>query len=180
MSGPGTNTLYIAASVDGYIATEDGGVEWLDEFHPDHESESESGYEAFFSGVDCLVMGSNTYEQVLDFGTWPYESKPTYVLTHRDLPRVTDAVELVDGEVSPLETRLRRRYDHIWVVGGATVAQEFLRASELDELRLNVVPVLLGSGIALFDSTGRRHDLALVDTTTYRNGVVKLHYEVKG
>ena len=74
----GKITLYIAISVDGFVATEDGGVEWLDEFKGDVEDGDIGGsYEDFFAGIDCLVMGSRTYEQVLTFGDWPYAETPS-------------------------------------------------------------------------------------------------------
>ena len=175
----GTITLYIAASVDGYIATEDGGVEWLEEFQGETEDEDDvEGYEAFFADVDCLVMGAKTYEQVLSFGEWPYEDRPTYVLAHEERPRAAETIEFVDDDVATLAARLREQYDHVWLVGGARVARAFLRADGIDELRLSVVPLLLGSGIPLFGRDGRRR-LRLLGTTTYDTGIVELHYGVR-
>lgn len=172
----GEITLYIAASVDGYIATPDGGVAWLDEFEDD--TEAESGYDAFFADVDCLVMGGTTYEQVQGFGEWPYGEKPTYVVTSRERERATDAVELVDGDVGDLAERVRRRYAHIWLVGGATLAQAFLRQHEVDHLRLSLIPVLLGEGIRLFEETETRVTLEHVETTTHDSGIVEVAYAV--
>lgn len=178
--GKGKITLYVASSVDGFLAAEDGSVEWLDAFQPDPERSDDRGYEEFFDDVDCLVMGSKTYEQVLEFGEWPYGEKPTYVLTRRALPVAAGAVELVDGEPSDLARRLKRQYRHVWLVGGAQLARAFLRANQVDELRLNVIPVLLGSGISLFGDTGRVRELDLLDATTRANGIVELHYRTGG
>lgn len=82
----GQVVLYIAASLDGYIAEEDGGLEWLETFEDTYDAGEPGGsFEDFFEGVDCIVMGANTYEQVLGFEAWPYGDTPTVVTTHRDL-----------------------------------------------------------------------------------------------
>lgn len=187
--------LYIATSVDGFIATVDGGVSWLEAFEQDEgEEEVEQaerrehrdqgddagagGYDEFFERVDCLVMGSTTYEQVLGFGDWPYGEKPTYVVTGRTLPLATDAVELVDSDPGDLLVDLEGRFDRIWLVGGAMLAQSALTSNRIDRLRVTVVPVLLGDGIRLF---GRGWDGAALDhlgTTSDENGLVELCYDV--
>jgi dihydrofolate reductase len=173
----GRLTLYIATSVDGYIATPDGGVTWLEDFQTDADSDVSRGYEAFYETVDCLVLGATTYEQVLDFGDWPYDDRPTYVVTSRDLPLATDAVELVEDDLADLAADLTRRYDHVWLVGGAQLAQTFLALGQVDRLRLTLAPVLLGDGIRLFDS-GEGTPLEHRETTTYENGMVELTYDV--
>lgn len=171
----GRTTLYVATSVDGFLAAEDGGVEWLDAFGGDDATEH---YEAFVADVDCLVMGATTYEQVLGFGEWPYGERPTVVATHRELPLATDAVELYEGDLGDLARELAATYDHVWLVGGAQVARTFLGLGRVDTIRLSVVPVLLGRGIALFDGDGERTDLRLVGTTAFESGIVELHYRV--
>lgn len=173
----GRITLYIATSVDGFVADADGGVGWLDEYQTETDGVA-SGYDAFFAGVDCLVMGSATYEQVRGFGEWPYEDRPTYVVTRRDLPLAAESVELVADDVERLAARLRAEYDHVWLVGGARLAQSFLGANGVDELHLALVPVLLGRGIPLFGEEGGTHDLSLLDTTAYGSGIVELRYRV--
>ncbi|ELY86524.1 bifunctional deaminase-reductase domain-containing protein [Natrialba hulunbeirensis JCM 10989] len=185
--------LYIATSVDGYIATDDGSVSWLEEIADagadgstddptatENTEPTNGGYDAFFASVDCLVMGSTTYEQVLDFGAWPYEDRLTYVLTSRELPLATDAVELVDDDPAALVERLKRHHDRIWLVGGATIAQSLLRANAVDELRLTLAPILLGSGISLFGDSeaGTRHALELLETTPRETGLVELRYRI--
>ncbi|ELY99042.1 bifunctional deaminase-reductase domain-containing protein [Natrialba chahannaoensis JCM 10990] len=186
--------LYIAASVDGFIATDDGGISWLEEVSDaeadgsaadttttENTEPTDDGYDAFFASVDCLVMGSTTYEQVLGFGKWPYEDRPTYVLTSRELPLATDAVKLVDDEPAALVERLKRQHDRIWLVGGATTAQSLLRANCVDELRLTLVPFLLGSGISLFGDSedGTHRTLELLETTPRETGVVELRYRIE-
>jgi dihydrofolate reductase len=171
----GRITLYVAASLDGFVAAADGDVSWLDAYHDD---ESTADYGAFFADVDCLVMGSRTYEQVLGFGEWPYERRPTYVVTGRDLPRANDAVEFADRPVPELAADLRSRYDHVWLVGGAQLAQAFLREDLVDELRLHVVPTFVGRGVRLFGHPGPSRAPTLVGTTTYDSGVVELRYDL--
>ena len=174
-------TLYIATSVDGYIADAEGGVGWLDEFGEESgDDASGAGFAGFFETVDCLVIGATTYEQVRGFGEWLYGDTPTYVFTHRDLPRATEAVEFVAGDPAAVVAELRDQYDHVWLVGGAALAQSFLRVREVDTLRLSLVPVLLGDGIPLFAGEYDRQRLRLRDTTTHGSGIVEHHYEVLG
>jgi dihydrofolate reductase len=123
-------------------------------------------------------MGSRTYEQVLDFGDWPYGDRPAYVLTTRDLPRATGSVELVAGDAAELARRLRREHGTVWVVGGADVAGALLWAGPVEELRVTLVPVLLGGGIHPFGGATGRHDLTLQGVSSRGNGVVELHHAV--
>ncbi|GAB7095636.1 dihydrofolate reductase family protein [Halolamina litorea] len=170
-------TLYAAMSVDGYLADVEGGVGWLEPFETAAEGD-DGGYSAFFETVDCLVMGSVTYELVLGFGEWPYGDTPTYVFTGRTLPAATEAVQFVDRPVGGFAPELRREYDHVWLVGGAALARSFLRADQVDRLRLSFVPVLLGEGIPLFSGGYDGRELKLIDVTTRDSGIVEHQYEV--
>ncbi|MFC7132454.1 MULTISPECIES: dihydrofolate reductase family protein [Salinibaculum] len=176
---PGRVTLYIAASLDGFIADEDGGVGWLDEYQQTAESgETGEAYAAFFESVDCLVVGSKTYEQIRGFGEWPYGDRPTYVLTHRDLPRAAETVEFRDGDVQSVATELKEQYGHVWLVGGAALAGSFLREGQIDEIRLSLIPVLLGGGVSLFPATDETQALELRDAVARDDGIVELRYRV--
>jgi dihydrofolate reductase len=176
----GRVTLYIATSVDGYIADEDGSVTWLEEFEESASDDDIENYTTFYESVDCLVMGARTYEQVFTFGEWSYDDKPTYVFTHRDLSPATDAVEFVDRSVTDLSAALKTQYDHIWLVGGAQLAQAFLGEHEIDELRLSLVPVLLGGGVSLFAGEYDQRRLRLLDTKPRDTGIVEQQYEILG
>jgi len=176
--GTGRITLYIATSVDGYVADADGSVAWLEEFEASATDDDIGDFTAFFESVDCLVMGARTYEQVLTFGEWPYDDTPTYVFTHRELSPATDAVEFVDRGVTAVSTALKRRHDHLWLVGGAHLARQFFAEREVDELRLSLVPVLLGEGVPLFEGGYDRQRLRLLDTKPRDAGIVEHHYEV--
>lgn len=177
----GRVTLYIATSVDGYVADVEGGVDWLEEYQAESDGDEDvEGFSEFFDSVDCLVMGATTYEQVREFGEWPYSDKPTYVFTHRPLSPATEAVEFVDRDVADLSSELKQQYDHIWLVGGAQLAQTFLQEKEVDVLRLFHVPILLGEGISLFTGEYTQQGLRLLDTEVHDTGIVEHHYEILG
>lgn len=176
-------TIHMAASLDGFVARKDGGIDWLetsDEFD-DGETPDTDGSPA---AVDCYVMGSRTYETAMDleakgFG-WPYGDTPTFVLTSRKLPRTRDAVELHSGDLTALvNERLRPAFRTIWVVGGGALSGECLRLGLADEIRYSIVPVVLGEGIPFFDRLDRDVELHLSEVTAYRSGVVALRYEVR-
>ncbi len=172
-------TLYIATSVDGHVADAEGGVDWLEEFQTESDGEEDvEGYAEFYETVDCLVMGATTYEQVLSFGEWPYGNKPTYVFTHRSLSPANEAVQFVSREVADLVPELRQRYNHVWLVGGAHLAQSFFQEREIDEIRLSIIPILLGDGIPLFSGEYDEQRLDLVDTTILDSGIVEHYYKI--
>ncbi len=188
---PGANTdsrvtIHMAASLDGFIARKDGRVDWLetsDEFMGG--STMDPGFvEAFLKTIDCYVMGSRTYETALGFEAqgfgWAYGDKPTFVLTHRDLPRIRETVELYSGDLAQLvNERLRPTFRSIWFVGGGVVSGECLRLGLADEVRYSIVPILIGEGIPFFDKLDRDIPLHLAEVKAYVNGMVELRYEVR-
>ena len=179
-------TIHMAASLDGFIARRDGSVDWLetsDDFADGKAIDAEF-VAAFLETIDCYVMGSRTYETALSFEAkglgWAYGDKPTFVLTHRTLPRVRDTVELYSGDLVELVMgRLRPRFGAIWLVGGASVAAEFLRLGLADELRYSILPILIGDGISFFDKLDRDIALHLAEVNAYKSGIVELRYEVR-
>ena len=176
----GQVVLYIATSLDGYIADENGGVDWLETFEDTYDDgESGGSFEAFFEEVDCIVMGANTYEQVLEFGEWPYGDTPTVITTHQDLPRVNERVEFDDREVEELVQDVTDRHEFVWLVGGAALARSFLSEDLIDEIRLSVIPTLLGAGIELFGGSGIERALHLTNETAFDNGIVEVQYEIR-
>jgi dihydrofolate reductase len=146
-----TNRVFIATSLDGFIADAEGKIDFLDTFP--EINQIDSGYAAFMANTDALVMGRNTLETVcgLDID-WPYQ-KPVFVLstTLTELPeKARGKAELVRGELSEiLETIQEKGYSQLYIDGGKTI-QSFLQADLIDELTVTVIPVLLGSGIPLF------------------------------
>jgi dihydrofolate reductase len=169
-------SVYIAVSLDGYIATPDGGVAWLERIP--NPSGSDFGWSAFLSDIDAIVMGRRTYETVLSFGEWPY-AKPVFVLSDslHELPdELSGRVELLRGEAESVTADLGARgYGRLYVDGGVTV-QRFLAADRIDELILTRVPVLLGEGIPLFASLPAPLTFRHAGTETFENGLVKSRY----
>ncbi|HET6473169.1 MAG TPA: dihydrofolate reductase family protein [Pseudomonadales bacterium] len=179
-------TIHMAASLDGFIARNDGRVDWLetsDEF-PAGDTMDPEFVEAFLATIDCYVMGSRTYETALGFETqglgWAYGDKPTFVLTHRDLPRTRATVQFHAGDLAQLVNDvLQPRFRSIWFVGGGDVATQCLRRGLADEVRYTIAPVLIGTGIPFFGGLSNDAPLHLTEVKAYRNGMVTLRYEVR-
>jgi dihydrofolate reductase len=172
--------VFIATSLDGFIAREDGEIDWL----PSGEEGSEGddhGYSTFIAGVDALVMGRHTYEKVLSFGFWPYEELPVVVLTSvaaDSLPRPAPTVKFMNGAPREVVESLGARgLHHLYVDGGITI-RSFLEAGLIGRIILTRVPVLLGSGIPLFGPIGRDIHLRHLQTRAFPNGLVQSEYEV--
>src|SRR3974377_1972489 len=163
-------TIHMAASLDGFIAREDGragGRETGDEF-AGGEAMDPNSVEAFLKSIDCYVMGSRTYETALGFEAkgfgWAYGDKPVVVLTSRNLPRKRDTVEFYCGDLKELvDRRLRLLFRSIWFVGGGSVAGECLRLGLADEIRYSVLPILIGDGISFFERVTKDVSLHLTD-----------------
>lgn len=175
-----TAHIYIAASLDGYIARPDHSLDWLMKQPTEGE---EQGFEEFMASVDGLVMGRKTYEVVLGFGgDWPYQ-KPVIVmsrtLTDADIP-----AELAGKvRISPLapEALMAELAGQGWArayIDGGQVIQSFLRAGLVADLVLTHIPILLGSGIALFGALDRDIDLRHSETRTFPSGLVQSTYEI--
>ena len=165
---------YVAMSLDGLIATADGGVEWLAPFEASNE---DYGYSAFYASVDALLLGSRTFEQIMTFGSWPYDSKPCWVLTRRELrssqPQVAFTSSSPQEVLSEIEASGLRR---AWLVGGGMLAASFRKEALITEYVVSVIPVVLGAGIPLFGSPGPTELLELAGSTSFPNGVVQLRY----
>lgn len=168
--------VYIAMSLDGYIAGARGNVEWLDD---DNSSPGDAGsYPLFIETVDAVVMGWNTYHQIvteLSPAQWPYGGKMTYVITHRDIAAQPDIV-FTSQELTALVADLRKRSaQNIWICGGASIIQQLISANLIDEYYISVIPILLGEGKRLFGNFPRTIPLRLIKTQVY-NGITDLVY----
>ena len=179
-------TIHMAASLDGFIARSDGGVDWLetnDEFEGG-DTMDPAFVEEFLKTIDCYVMGSRTYETALNFEAkglgWAYGDKPTFVLTSRELPKTKETVEFYSGDLARLvNDRLKPSFRSIWFVGGGAVCGECLRLGLADEVRYSMMPIVIGEGIRFFAGLDRDVALHLMEVKAYRNGMVALRHEVK-
>ena len=177
-----TVTLHMVSSIDGIIAKKDNSVSWLNSSEDVYEtgvSISEEEAATFVKSIDCFVLGSRTYEHALQLG-WPYGDTPTVVTTSRELstsPSAKKTVEFYSGDLRRLvDEILAPRYKNIWLVGGAMLCQSFLRLGLVDEIRLAIVPVLLGDGLRLFDNSVPEERWHLKNVVAYKTGVVELLY----
>ncbi len=189
-----TTVYYCASSLDGFIAGPDDNLDWLLGYEGSFESEaaepgpmSEGGaYEGFYGGVRALVMGSATYEWILDHtgeGQWPYAGKPCWVLSSRELRQPEgDGVDvrIVEGSVGELYEEMAAAAGDgvLWVVGGGSVASQFAEKGRLDEIHLTVVPVVLGAGKRLFERPLPGGAARLTGTRAFENGMVEMRYAV--
>jgi dihydrofolate reductase len=165
---------YLAASLDGFIATPDGGVEWLAEFEAPGK---DFGYSDFYQSIDALFMGRRTYEQVLSFGEWPYPGKPSWIFSRRPLAISTPDITLADKNPKELLPELEKQDLHrFWLVGGASLAASFRAQGLINEMIITIMPVILGGGIPIFDPEGPGERLALLDSKKFENDIMQLHY----
>jgi dihydrofolate reductase len=171
-----TTTVYIATSLDGYIATTDGGLDWLNAVpNPDG---SDYGYAEFIKDIDAILMGRNTFEVVRGFGAWSY-TKPVIVLSH-SLKHLPDDLEgkvtIASGSPTELLAQCEARgLSNLYIDGGQTI-QAFLQADLVDNLIITRVPILLGGGIPLFGELAQPLPLTHIATESFSNGLVQSTY----
>jgi dihydrofolate reductase len=172
-----TVTLHVVASLDGFIANKGNTVSWMDSSGDVYDKGvSEENVGDAVPSIDCFVLGSRTYEHALQLG-WPYGDTPTVVATRRELASTRKSVEFYSGDLKKLvDEILAPRYRNIWLVGGAMLCQEFLKLGLVDEIRLVIVPVLLGDGLRLFTDIGTESSWALKNVIAYKTGMLELLY----
>ncbi len=173
-----TASVFIATSLDGFIARENGDIDWLEAPAEDGE---DYGFADFFRSVDALVMGRNTFELARSFDDWPYGSKPVVVLTSRflDIPEeLAGHVGSMSGTPEEIVSVLSRKgMKRLYVDGGKTI-QGFLRAGLVQHINITRIPILIGRGIPLFGPLERDIRLQHIGTRVYPNGLVQSEYEV--
>lgn len=173
-------SVFIAASLDGFIARLDGDISWLT--NPIYTIQSEDfGFAEFYSSVDTLVMGRKTYETALGFAEWPYSGKRVVVLSHTSLAipeNLSGGVEWMSGSPTEVVQRLEASgARHVYVDGGQTI-QGFLRAGLINEMIITTIPILLGAGILLFGQLVSDIHLQLVTSRAYSNGFIQTKYKI--
>ena len=165
-------SVFIASSLDGFIARPDGRLDWLSLVERPGE---DYGYQRFHGSVDALVVGRKTYDTVLGFPSWPYAGKRCVVLTHRP-PASLHGEKFCSGPPAILVEQLRAQGVKRAYVDGGLVIQQFLAAGLITDMTVSVVPVLLGDGVRLFGETGGDLPLKLVGSRAFDSGLVQLHY----
>ncbi|MDE6167353.1 MAG: dihydrofolate reductase family protein [Acetatifactor sp.] len=169
--------LFIAMSLDGYIADSEGKVGWLG--GQGNDEEMIDTYSEFVANVDTVVMGWNTYDQIiteLSPKEWVYSGLESYVVTHRDCPS-TELVRFTGEEPCSLIRKLKKEAGKgIWICGGADIVRQLMTEDLIDMYYVSVIPMLLGKGIRLFGGSGKEIPLRLVKTQSY-DGITDLVYE---
>lgn len=166
-------SVYIAMSIDGYIARKDHSLDWMDRvggFDEDY------GFQQHLSSIDALIIGRKTYE-VATTVTDPYPGKRVVVLS-KSLQTVREGMELYSGDLAELVARMHSEgVKHIWVDGGVTITQ-FLSLGMVDTLTLSIIPIVLGSGLPLFHLIDKEISCRLLSSQGYASGLVQVKYEM--
>ncbi|MDB9511177.1 dihydrofolate reductase family protein [Kamptonema animale CS-326] len=166
--------LFIASSLDGYIARASGDVDWL-------FTDSDYGYDQFFAQIDTLIMGNKTYQQILGFGEYPYKGKESFVFSNSLAGTKDNNVEFVGGNLEEFIHKLRNMNGgDIWLVGGGQTIHYFLKYGLIDELILSIHPIILGKGIPLIvNDPNLETALNLKDVIRYNSGLLQVFYDLK-
>ncbi|BCN30016.1 dihydrofolate reductase family protein [Anaeromicropila herbilytica] len=167
--------LYIASSLDGYIATDEHNLDWL--FNV--EGEGDNGYSAFYETVDTILIGRITYDWIMEYekGVFPYKGKECYVFT-RTKQDDNEYVKYISEDVVQFTKVLKnKKGKNIWLLGGGDLFHTFIKEKLVDEIIVTIAPVLLGKGIPLFRDNSFQTLLSLKSTNRF-NQFVELHYEV--
>lgn len=169
--------LFIAMSLDGYIADIHGGTEWLEGQVP--EENDMISYEEFIQNIDTVIMGANTYHQLvteLSPNEWVYSDFTSYIITHTP-KKSTNKIRFTDESPDQLINRLKNEIGKdIWICGGASIAKQMMQSDLIEQYYINVIPTILGNGIRLFDTLDKELKLKLIRTRSY-NGITDLIYE---
>lgn len=171
-------SVFIATSLDGYIARSDGSIDWLEQANQLIPAGEDCGYAAFMESIDALVMGRHTFEKKVQFSKWPY-TKPVIVLSTQAIQvpeNLKNHVFIYNLAPTELVKHLAAQgYQHLYIDGGLTI-QRFLAAKLINEITLTLIPTLLGEGKRLFAPNYPEQTLALVDSKMYPFGFLQLKY----
>lgn len=169
--------LYIAVSLDGYIATPDGGVEWLNQFQI--SKNEDYGYKEIYQSIDTILMGGRTYRDIVGFGCeWPYKDKTTYIVSRNNInltpsEQVYFITDHVTGNVEKLKESTGK---DIWLAGGGELVSMLLDANQIDEMHLCYLPIVLGQGISLFPNKPKETIWKLVGSKSFLSGAISITY----
>ena len=168
--------LYIAMSVDGYIADNNGSVNWLNQ-----NEEYVDTYSSFINNIDTVIMGWNTYHQIiteLSPTTWVYSNLMSYIITHKNITSTEQIIFYNENPCNLVKHLLEQSGKNIWICGGANIVQQLMKQNLIDIYYISIIPTILGSGIRLFESINNYINLHLLKTQN-NNGVVELIYVKK-
>jgi dihydrofolate reductase len=168
--------LFIATSLDGYIAKKDDSLDWLFKV----EGEGDNGYSEFYETVDTILIGRRTYDWIMkhENGDFPYRNKECYVFSRTGIEDNTN-VNSVNEDIVRFTNKLKNEEGkNIWIVGGGELLHSFVKNKLVDELIITVAPTLIGKGIPLFKEDDFEIELSLKNIKQF-NQFVELHYEVK-
>ena len=168
--------LFIASSLDGYIAREDGSIDWL-------FTDADYGYTKFFDSIDTILVGRKTYDQSLEFDECPYKGKKVYVFTHDPQSKRSNqekSVEYVGTNITGFVQHLTQQSGgkDIWLLGGGEIVSVLVNAGLVDAIILSIHPIILGRGVSLFNNIWKQVNLKLEDSQSFNSGLVQLHYKV--
>lgn len=168
--------LYIAASIDGYIADIDGGLDWLSAYPI--TPELNYGYNEFFNSVDSVIMGGKTYRDILNMDViYPYKDKTSYIITRNKKNNPKENIHFITENIIEALTDLRNKGGKdIWLVGGGEIISILLDNDLIDEMIITLIPMILGSGIPLFPNTTKESTWKLQNTHSYSNNVLQVEY----
>lgn len=168
--------LYIAASIDGYIADIEGGLDWLSEYPI--TSELNYGYDEFFDSVDTVILGGRTYRDILNMDViYPYKDKISYIITRNKTNNPKENIQFILENITETVSELKKQEGKdIWLVGGGEIISMLLDNNLIDEMIITTIPMILGSGMLLFPNTSKESAWQLQNTHSYSNNVLQVEY----
>ncbi len=172
--------LFIATSLDGFIAREDGSLDWL--VNIPNPSQTDHGYNEMIANTDVIVMGRKTYNEILGFGIeWPYENCNTYVVTGNPdfFPSTANTFVLYKIDAGTIQFLKNQSSKNIWLAGGGSLVTQFLNLGAIDEMTISIVPLILGKGIRLFPDESVETQFETIKTELFDTGIVNLVYRKK-
>jgi len=168
--------LFIASSLDCYIAREDGGIDWL-------FTDADYGYTKFYDSIDTIIVGKKSYDQSLTLDEYPYKGKKVYVFTRKKVRKKNNNneqdVEYIDTNIQDFVTTLTQSIGKdIWLLGGGEIVSILLNADLVDEIILSIHPIILGTGIPLLRDIQKEVNLKLENSLSFDSGLTQLYYKV--
>ncbi|WP_013320380.1 dihydrofolate reductase family protein [Gloeothece verrucosa] len=166
--------LFIATSLDGYIARKNGEIDWL-------FTDQDYGYEEFYQSIDITLIGYKTYQQLLTFEEFPYPDKINYVFSRHHKNQDHNLVTFISTDPVEFVKQLKQASGkNLWLVGGGQMNTLFLNANLLDEIIISIHPVILGEGIPLFAGNPQEKKLQLIKHQSFESGLIQITYKIKG